>query len=127
MHLSCIYMSALCYEIIHHQEIIMARPIPPRRLQLLQLQLELNRVQAQNQAQIAQLALNRRRRRRRRRTIWVKPWLLRRPELGMYEQLMVELQNDVASFRNFLRMEPPMFRTSQDSALQLSSPTAAAF
>ena len=29
----------------------------------------------------------------------------------MYEQLMVELQNeDVASFRNFLRMDPPMFQ-----------------
>ena len=37
--------------------------------------------------------------------------LLRRPLFGQYEKLMNELKNeDAASFRNFLRMEPAIFR-----------------
>ena len=51
-----------------------------------------------------------RRRRRRRRRWHVRPWISRRPQLGLYDQLMVELRaEDPASFQNFLRMPPPMF------------------
>jgi len=53
----------------------------------------------------------RRRRRRRARWFWVRPWLLRHPLYGQFEQLMPELEGeDPASFRNFVRMEPAMFR-----------------
>ena len=52
----------------------------------------------------------RRRRRRIRREIWVKPWIGRRRQFGLYDQLMVELRNeDQRSFKNFLRMSPEMF------------------
>ena len=51
-----------------------------------------------------------RERRRRRRQWWVRPWILRRPELGLYDRLMVELRNeDPASFHNFMRMTPAMY------------------
>ena len=54
-------------------------------------------------------------RRRRRRRVWVRPWLLRRPVLGAYEQLMQELRlEDEAAFTNFLRMEPAMFQELVD-------------
>ena len=54
--------------------------------------------------------IRRRRRRRRRRQFWVRPWIGRRVEFGMYDQLMVELRNeDQKSFKNFLRMPPQMF------------------
>ena len=47
---------------------------------------------------------------RRARRYWVKPWLTRRLDYGHYDRLMRELQNeDVASFRNFVRMDPDMF------------------
>jgi hypothetical protein len=50
-----------------------------------------------------------RRRRRRRRIAWVRPWIARRPQLGVYDRLMVELRaEDPASFKNFLRMPPEM-------------------
>jgi hypothetical protein len=57
------------------------------------------------------LARRRRRRRRRQvRNIWVREWILRRPEQGLYDQLMVELRNeDPRSFQNFMRMPPDMF------------------
>ena len=45
-------------------------------------------------------------RRRKRRSVWVKPWLLRRPIYGQYEKLMAELVGeDVNSFKNFMRMD----------------------
>ena len=45
-----------------------------------------------------------------RREVWVKPWIGRRCEFGLYDQLMVELRNeDHRSFKNFLRMPPEMF------------------
>ena len=50
-------------------------------------------------------------RRKRRRTYWVRPWLIRRPLYGQFEKLMAELQvEDVASFRNFLRVSPEFFQ-----------------
>ena len=39
------------------------------------------------------------------------PWLLRRPILGQYERLMKELNDeDVPAFKNFVKVEPAMFR-----------------
>ena len=39
----------------------------------------------------------------------MRPWIGRRWQFGMYDQLMVELHNeDHASFTNFLRMPPAM-------------------
>ena len=59
------------------------------------------------------------RRRRRRRGEWVRPWISRRPALGVYDQLLVELRaEDPAAFLNFLRMPPPMF----DELLERLSP-----
>ena len=40
----------------------------------------------------------------------MRPWIGRRRQFGMYDQLMVELRNeDHVSFTNFLRMPPAMF------------------
>ena len=42
--------------------------------------------------------------------MWVRPWILRRVEYGLYDQLMVELRReDPASFHNFLRMDATMY------------------
>ena len=50
------------------------------------------------------------RRRNRRRRWWVRPWISRRPEQGIYSNLMRELRaEDPASFINYLRMPPEMF------------------
>ena len=50
-----------------------------------------------------------------RRRWWVRPWFVRRPEQGWFEQLMEELRvEDVASFRNFVRVEPALFRELSD-------------
>ena len=54
-------------------------------------------VQQQNQnLLILQQAVDRRRRERRRRNrvVWVRQWILRRPEHELYDKLMVELRND---------------------------------
>ena len=52
----------------------------------------------------------RRERRNRQRSVWVRPWICRRFELGIYDRLMVELRNeDPRSFQNFMRMSPAMF------------------
>jgi len=51
-----------------------------------------------------------RRRRPRRRRMWVRQWILRREEKGLYHNLMAELRNeDQSSFVNFLRIPPEMF------------------
>ena len=70
----------------------------------------------QHQQDLIELALYQvghnqaRRRGRRRRRHWVRPWIGRRKQFGLYDQLMVELRNeDQASFTNFLRMPPDMF------------------
>ena len=70
-------------------------------------------VQQQNQNLIRlQQAVDRRRRERRRRdrVVWVRQWILRRPEHGLYHKLMVELRNeDPRAFHHFMRMPPAMF------------------
>lgn len=44
------------------------------------------------------------------RKFWSRPWLLRRPLFGQYEQLMSELaREDIPGFKNFLRVEPDLF------------------
>ena len=48
--------------------------------------------------------------RRKKRTCWVKPWLLRRHQLGAYDALMIELANeDVDGYISFQRMAPDLF------------------
>ncbi|KAK6170963.1 hypothetical protein SNE40_019239 [Patella caerulea] len=70
--------------------------------------------QHQNQLLQVQQALDVRRRVRRRqrrvRAIWVRQWINRRPQLGLYDRLMVELRNeDPRAFKNFMRMPPVMY------------------
>ena len=51
-----------------------------------------------------------RRRSRTPRRYWVKPWLLRRPLFGQYENLLYELhREDSKGYQNFLRMSPELF------------------
>ena len=66
----------------------------------------------QHQYDLIDVALHhiRRRRRRRRLEFWVRPWIGRRWQFGLYDQLLVELrQEDQRSFKNFMRMPPDMF------------------
>ena len=92
--------------------IAMAFMLPGDRLRVLQAWLQLNRVNRDRDIDVVQyLMFAEARRPRRRRRFWVRPWLERPPLHGQYERLMVEMtQEDPASFRNFLRMEPAMFR-----------------
>jgi len=44
------------------------------------------------------------------RNIWVRDWIARRPQLGLYDRLMVELRNeDPRVFQNFMRVPPAMY------------------
>ena len=44
------------------------------------------------------------------RSCWVKAWLLRRKELGAYDNLMVELANeDIEGYISFQRLSPELF------------------
>ncbi|XP_041480475.1 uncharacterized protein LOC121427962 [Lytechinus variegatus] len=50
-------------------------------------------------------------RKRKAKTEWVREWLLQRQHHGWYEKLMTHLEEgDLRSFRNFLRVDPDMFR-----------------
>ncbi|WAR01347.1 hypothetical protein MAR_007905 [Mya arenaria] len=43
-------------------------------------------------------------------TEWVKQWILKSAEHGLYDKLMVELRNeDPRAFKHFMRMPPAMF------------------
>ena len=56
------------------------------------------------------MSSDRRRRRRGQRKYWVRPWIGRRRQFGLYDQLLVELRNeDQKAFKNFMRMPPEMF------------------
>ena len=47
---------------------------------------------------------------RRAHRVWVRQWIARRTDHGLYDRLMVELRNeDQRSFKNFMRMPPEMF------------------
>ena len=40
----------------------------------------------------------------------MRQWIIRRPQLGLYDRLMVELRNeDPRAFKNFMRMPPVMY------------------
>ena len=48
--------------------------------------------------------------REKKRTVWVKPWLQRRHQLGANDALMVELANDdVDGYIAFQRLTPDLF------------------
>ena len=69
---------------------------------LLQDMVEVERQIAENDVAIAQLQ-RRRRRPRKRRTVCARDWIARRPDLGQYHKLMVELETeDVPAFWKFL-------------------------
>ena len=54
-------------------------------------------------------------RRRKARSVWIREWIRRRSQFGVYEQLLEELRlEDVVSFKNFLRVDPVMFRELVD-------------
>lgn len=56
------------------------------------------------------LRMHRRRRPRRQRIVWQQPWIARRRQFGLYDQLLVELRReDQTSFRNFMRMPVEMY------------------
>ena len=51
-----------------------------------------------------------RRRQRRQRRWWVRSWILKRPTLGQYDNLMPELRReDPQTFKNYVRVTPNMF------------------
>ena len=71
-------------------------------------------------------AIHRRRRHRRSCEIWVKPWIGRRRQCGLYDQLMVELRNeDERAFRKFLRAPPDMYELLDN--ILLDTETSGAF
>ncbi len=89
--------------------------LPMQILQLASFLVQQNIQNAQDDLLLNQVAVaarrRRRRRRRRNRVVWVRNWLQRRPLYGQYEKLMVELRDeDVAGFRNFMRMDPAMLQ-----------------
>ena len=44
------------------------------------------------------------------RSVWVRPWLLRRPLFGHYDHLLQELnREDVREYKNFIRVSPELF------------------
>ena len=52
----------------------------------------------------------RRRKKKAARSVWVRQWICRRPSLGLYDRLMVELRReDPKTFKNFMRMPPDMY------------------
>ena len=51
-----------------------------------------------------------RKRQEKSRTCWVRPWLLRRHQLGAFDNLMIELANeDIPGYRAFQRVAPDLF------------------
>jgi hypothetical protein len=74
------------------------------------------------------LILRRRQKRRekeankRPRSCWTRPWLMRRAELGVYNQLMVELANeDVPGYVAFQRLAPNLFQELLEKVMPLIS------
>ena len=50
-----------------------------------------------------------RRKKRRKRKVWVKPWIASRETDGAFHKLMKDLEKDVDSLNNYLRMDLPAF------------------
>ncbi|XP_795502.2 protein ALP1-like [Strongylocentrotus purpuratus] len=70
----------------------------------------------QHQQNLMELAIHqvhvirRRIKRRNQRRFWVRPWIGRRRQFGLYDQLLMELRNeDQAAFKNFMRVPQEMF------------------
>jgi len=56
-----------------------------------------------------QIHVIRRRRRRSQQMYWVRPWIGRRRQFGLHDQVLVELRNeDRETFKNFMWMLPPL-------------------
>ena len=92
---------------------VMALPFAPRRLRLALLQQQLGVARNQEYLILAGIivAIELDRPPRRRKRWWVREWILRRRLFGQYENLMRELELEHSQdFKNFLRMEPDMFR-----------------
>ena len=54
--------------------------------------------------------------RRKPRTTWVKPWLQKRSQLGMYDTLLREFrEEDIDEYQKFLRMRPETFNVILES------------
>ena len=55
-------------------------------------------------------------RKRKPRSEWVKSYLLRRPQYGLFEHLIAELASDyIGDYKNFMRMSPETFNELLDS------------
>ena len=81
-----------------------------RQAKLLKLQVDLACEASENNLLLYALLLEMKKRKKKRRTLWVRPWLLRRPLYGQYEKLLEELQlEDGHAFRNFIRMDGNLF------------------
>ena len=79
------------------------------QLALLGLSLQLSLQQEQALMSVLQLQIKRKKRSKTRK-YWVKPWLTRRLQYGMYHTLMRELERESGDFVSLMRMEPEMFR-----------------
>jgi len=93
--------------------------IPPQRLRairIVELRARLLRIRARERVVLLALlaeeeAQAQERRRRRPRSVWVKPWVARRPLLGTYDNLIQELiRESRGDFKSFMRMEVDMFQ-----------------
>ena len=92
-----------------------------QRLLLLQLTLNLDAEIAAYDLAIATAIYQERRmpvpqpRPKKKRKYWVKPWLLKGPDMSQFKLLMEDLMlRDVKAFHNFTRMQPDMFFTLLD-------------
>ena len=83
---------------------------PQRRDVLIFLLQDQNNNIAQQIHHIVDGRRRRRRRGRQQRRVWVREWVARRPNLGLYDRLLVELRaEDPRAFHNFMRMPTDMF------------------
>ena len=76
---------------------------------------QVNEHEEQVNAQSQRRQRRRRRRERKQKSMWVRSWLLRRDDYSAYYKLLREMEDeDVSSYKNFLRMDPVMFRELVD-------------
>ena len=60
-------------------------------------------------ALVSAIIASSRRKKRRKRNVWIKPWIASRESDGAFHKLMKDLENDVDSLNNYLRMDLPAF------------------
>ena len=90
----------------------MDRNLSQINLMLLLCQLQQQRFIMDLQILLLQRMNNSRQRqkKKRQRALWIRPWLLRRPSYGHYENLIREMAlEDHKCFYNFMRMDKDMF------------------